>query len=167
MKNYTITEEQIKELAKGNAKVKKWVPEVFETKLEVGKWYKRPKYGSSIFCVTKLTETRVFAYGLTFKNEWVSEKDFCDNAELDSFVLATEEEVFEALKNEAVKRGFKENVWIKYLGNTQNGNFYYNSEINYLYCGSYSCFQDGVWAEIIETLTKEEAEKKLNVKIIN
>jgi len=36
---YEITEEQIKELAKGNAKVKTMFPEVFETKLEAGKWH--------------------------------------------------------------------------------------------------------------------------------
>ena len=39
MKNYEITEEQIKELAKGNAKVKKMFPEVFERLIfENGKW---------------------------------------------------------------------------------------------------------------------------------
>jgi len=42
MAQYTITEEQIKSIAEGGGKkkIKEMFPEVFETKLEVGKWYK-------------------------------------------------------------------------------------------------------------------------------
>jgi len=39
MKTFNITEDQIKELAKGNAKVQRWFPEAFENKLEDNTWY--------------------------------------------------------------------------------------------------------------------------------
>ena len=41
MAQYTITEEQIKSIAEGGGKkkIKEMFPEVFNPKLEVGKWY--------------------------------------------------------------------------------------------------------------------------------
>lgn len=181
MKEFKITEEHIKELAKGNSKVKKWFPEVFEIKLEVGKWYKRPKYGSSIFCITELTEKYVYAYGLTYENKWTDTCEFCDNGELDSFVLATEEEVLKALKNEAIKRGFKKGVYIEDIYNGNDFEIVSSNKFDYeevpfgKYRGKVSLrdtdgnilFVNGKWAEIIPALTKKEAEKKLNVKIID
>ena len=168
MKNYENTQKQIKQLAKGNAKVKKMFPEVFETKLEVGKWYKSIDKPLRIFYVTELKDNRYYYYGFNtlgyFKKEdWFS---FIDCGLQKGFTLATDSEVLEALIDEAKKRGFRENVHIKGLGNTQNGKFHYRADINYLYCGSYACFQNGKWAEIVKTYTKEEAEKLLNAKII-
>jgi len=87
---------------------------------------------------------------------------------------ATEQEVFEALKNEAVKRGFgKKNVYfIDCLSRNfiSTGKFsFYNSKVenNGITNGANGwIFRDGIWATIIPTLTKKEAEEKLNCKII-
>lgn len=81
---------------------------------------------------------------------------------------ATEQEVFEALKNEAVRLGFKEGVYYdaSKLGyeeqkiNLIKGD-YFEFKNNILTIDNWEIFKNGVWAEIIETITKEEAEKQL------
>lgn len=186
MKNYTITEEQIKELAKGNSKVKKWFPEVFETKLEVGRWYKGKHIGNSgLIFVQKYNgiDKGLTAFGFCWNSfNWRdSNSDWCENSK-QYLIEATEEEVFEALKNEAVKRGFKDGAYIKnclrnqaneYRGFNIGGSITLDrhNELWMDVCGDedyyYCIFKDGKWAEIINILTKEEAEKKLNVKIID
>lgn len=189
--NYEITEEQIKELAeltgfesKINNKLKKWFPEVFETKLEVGKWYKNEDYDNLVFMVEKFKEQNfeskftTFAKGYGFKfnslKEWFDDLYFSDTRK---FILATDSEVEEALKNEAVKKykvgdlvkcawEEKSHETIKHL------NFTYLEEFNSLVSNegkedSISLFLNGKWAEIVKTYTKEEAEKLLNAKIID
>jgi len=93
---------------------------------------------------------------------------------------ATEQEVFEALKNEAVKRYKVGDNLINMFG------FFKGSGNNMIFSGSDFCIDSdgsfcakstncywlrimdkkGKWAEIIPTLTKKEAEEKLNCKII-
>lgn len=186
MKNYEITEEQIKELAKGNAKVKKMFPEVFETKLEVGKWYKNEDYGNLVFMTDKFKEqdfeskftTFAKGYGFKFtdKKEWYNDLLFSDSRK---FTLATDTEVLEALTNEAKKRGFKDgvcfttpfsdcgegNIFKKFLGlgDKKNSLWVYSTEKS---SNRRMIFSKGVWAELTKTYTKEEAEKMLNAKII-
>lgn len=79
--------------------------------------------------------------------------------------------MFEALKNEAVKRGFKEGVYIQFkdiktIVLLKNNEYNYYEEDNSLCVGGYEVFLNGVWHEIIQTITKEEAEKQLGRKII-
>jgi len=110
---YEITEEQIKELAKGNAKVKKMFPEAFELKLEIGKWYKDIKNGLLLnFQGEYSRDGDSRSYGLSAKKTW-SENLGVKNDGLGEYILATDLEVLEALTNEAKKRGFKEGVYIK------------------------------------------------------
>jgi hypothetical protein len=167
MKNYEITKEQIKQLAKGNAKVKEWFPEVFETKLEIGKWY------HYIGCLLVWNNGKT-TYGFNTKEFRDNFSFSCEDA-----VPATDSEVLEALTNEAIKRGFKEGVCINdlYCGGTVfiSGNKYDYEEVPYTpYAGEMALrdsdgnilFINGQWAEIIKTYTKEEAEKLLNAKII-
>jgi len=73
--NYEITEEQIKELAKGNAKVKNWFPEVFETKLEVGKWYKSDY--PLLINIQEIHHHKLVAYGFNSDNDFLQPQDFC------------------------------------------------------------------------------------------
>ena len=76
MKNYKITEEQIKQLAKGNAKVKKMFPEVFKMELEIGKWYKRI-IGNTLSCICEPKgNAKVKSYGF-------SDNVFYNDTELD------------------------------------------------------------------------------------
>jgi len=163
MKNYEITEEQIKELAKGNAKVKKWYPEVFETTLEVGRWYKNEDYGNLVFMTDKFkeqdfnSEFTTFAKGYGFKfsyeKEWYEDLHFSDSRK---FTLATDTEVLEALKNEFKKQN--PNVTIYQF-------FFIKNELTgWLGDGkSTKLFKNGIWTKFH---TKEEAEKMLNAKII-
>ena len=46
--SFSITKDQLRQLT--DPKVKEWFPEVFEVKLEVGKWYKSD---IGLFCITK------------------------------------------------------------------------------------------------------------------
>jgi len=103
----------------------------------------------------KLTKDRVFAYGFNFKeangNIWRTKGNW---------TLATPKEVQQALKKEAVKRGFK--VGVKYKHNwfgsyeehtLDNLNFKLNNNsFGYNTLCSKGCpwiFKDGTWAEII------------------
>ena len=160
-------------------KMKDEFPEVFEVKLEVGKWYKRP-HGKALFFIVgdpKITPFEV--YGFDMEGNWMNlekARTFPDYE-----IEATEQEVFEALKNEAVKRGFKEGVYITPM--YSDGKDYFpdeniiNKPLNFHLKVStlevdggddrYRIFVNGKWATILKTKTKEEAEKLLGVKIIS
>lgn len=153
---YTLTKEQLKSLT--DPQVKEWFPEVFKTVLEVGKWYVCKGFGYIINWQGSFHNS----YGFTKGGDWYG-NGWVENSK--GLREATEAEVFEALKNEAVKRGFVEGVYYKSLS---------NGEIvkclgDYQLCYDHEriCFKDGVWAEIIPTKTKEEAEKELNCKIVD
>ena len=180
MKNYTITKDQILELENGFTlpKLKEWFPDVFEVKLEVGKWYKDGIVGNFMFCFQGIysNSNASNAYGFTLSGKWY--ENLGVNKE-SAYFEATEQEVFEALKNEAVKRGFKEGVYIDKLlpfnmgtdkigfdkNQLESDKFYLHS--GGLFCGNLMLMNHkGVWAEIIPTLTKKEAEEKLNCKIV-
>lgn len=164
---YEITKEQLQELAKGNAKVERWFPEAFETKLEVGKWY---NMGESIInWQGELSKS----YGISNCGYWYESGWFTHI--LLNVKPATESEVFEALKKEAVKRGYTKGAKIKRF----NGDIYEidHSEIYHwtkpketlsIGNGDVNIYLDGKWAEIIKekTLSKSEAEAKLN-ELIN
>lgn len=166
--NYEITEEQIKELAKGNAKVKKMFPEVFETKFESG-WYKY-KEKPSIWWLAFIDED-FYYYGFNETVWFDKSNNKLMDININNYTPATDSEVLEALTNEAIKRGFKEGVFVKTLWGKldywklDTNRFTFNSETNNLHLGP-CVFNDGKWAEIIKTYTKEEAEKMLNAKII-
>ena len=160
-------------------KMKDEFPEVFVVKLEVGKWYKRP-HGKALFFIVgdpKITPFEV--YGFDMEGNWMNlekARTFPDYE-----IEATEQEVFEALKNEAVKRGFVEGVYITPM--YSDGKDYFpdeniiNKPLNFHLKVStlevdggddrYRIFVNGKWATILKTKTKEEAEKLLGVKIIS
>ena len=126
-------------------------------KLEVGKWYKSPKYGKAIFYITNITNKKVDAYGLNYKYEWKNEKEFGDSISED-YELATDKEVETALISEAKKRGFKEWVtisseWIESEILVNGDELFFDEHLE-LCLGSkssyFTIFKDGKWAEIIE-----------------
>lgn len=118
----------------------------------------------------------IIKYGFYSNGNWFKE----GNWEITEFEIeATPEEVTEALINEAVKR-YKVGDYISPLSN-----FYYCTNdlkiynIEFEYCNSskslyfiskngfcIGVFKNGVWAEIIPTITKEDAEKELGKKIV-
>ena len=164
MENYTITKEQILAIEKvGGADVslylKETFPEVFKTELEVGKWYKHIRYGY-FFCFNGQYDDNS-QYGIANSGEWTT----ClssSNRHIDSFRLATDEEVSAALINEAKKRGFKSGVKVVGLYNDgrphqitdfiiNKDDFTYKTLDNALVCNKlgFRIFANGKWAEIL------------------
>jgi len=180
MENFKITKEQILELENGFTlpKLKQWFPDAFKVELEVGKWYKRKdKYCNWLMNFQK-DNTKCYRFNSSNKYD----EDYL-MIEDEGWNEATEQEVFEALKNEAVKRGFKNNLELVkcLLGFSEDSSqeyykklssaFYFEKYANKLWIqgGSYldiCIFDNGTWATIIETITKEEAGKLLNKKIV-
>ena len=120
MKTFELTQEQINQLAeKKHAKelLKEFIPEAFKTKLEAGKWYKKIwKDGDiDLFLIDEINGDYIIFNKTYFRN---NENITCDHSRYSideilndkrlKLVLATEEEVSEALINEAKKRGYKE-----------------------------------------------------------
>lgn len=165
MKSYNITEDQIKEIHNVSNDewkdiIEQWFTEVFETKLEVGKWYFNDETLDYLICY----QTKEKSYGFidcVYSNDW-----YFDVNDKQKTRLATEEELKEALIKEAKKRGFKEGVKFQNFNGTIQtieGELYFNRGSKQIHChtpkeewyneGSNSnpyIFYNGKWAEIIE-----------------
>tara|TARA_R110002167_G_scaffold274525_1_gene480596 strand:+ start:908 stop:1423 length:516 start_codon:yes stop_codon:yes gene_type:complete len=148
--------------------IEKEFPKLFkEDDLVVGKWYKHYSGGSNyLVCVID----KKTAYG--FMGERYSKSLFFGKHRLSQgAVRATDEEVKKALIKEAKKRGFKKGC--EYIGVRDLTIQKATKNIDVWNCNS--CiemgfdyvFLDGKWATIIETITKEQAEKELGKTIIN
>lgn len=172
---FEITKEQILELSKEssftNATLNKWFPEVFSNNLVNNTWYVCHHYSSRYLVNLTLTDesdTHNKGFGFDSNEKWNNNLSFLKTHDY-RFKKATEQEVFEALKNEAVRRGFGEKCLFDFEGVTYyalyGNNFtFYDFELQ-LQEGV--VFANGNWATIIPTKTKEEAEKLLGVKIID
>ena len=171
MKKYELTQEQIEKLAeKKHAKelLKEFLPEAFENKLEVGKWYRlRNKAFNWLMCYT---ENRNGCYGFNSENLYSNEYVMYD---YNDWKLATEEEVREALINEAKKRYTNKKARCLDTNDIIKINFNeltYYEDINGLYAfdddldTEIEIFKDGIWAEIIEeknTFDKDYLDNKI------
>lgn len=141
------TEERIKALEAELQKLKQDI----KPKFEVGKWY---TYLNAICCYTGNNE----GYGFHAYGEWATDIKISIP---EIWIPATESEVFEALKKEAIKRGFKEGATIisylpsygyndkrKYTLNNCGAS--YEKHNNALRMGGSAIFHNGKWAEIIK-----------------
>ena len=156
-------------------KMKDEFPEVFKKEEQNG-WYKdntEPKW-------LGFFENDCLIYGFDTEGDYFNEIHKKGATDSTNDIKATEQEVFEALKNEAVNRGFKEGVYITPM--YSDGKDYFpdeniiNKPLNFHLKVStlevdggddrYRIFVNGKWATILETKTKEEAEKLLNCKIV-
>lgn len=170
MKKYEITKEQILELSNESsftkATLNKWFPEVFETKLETGKWYFQTDSKALVNYQSGISGFGFASNGIW--NDLIDQWSFKSHKE--EWIEATEQEVKIALENEAVKRGFKEgNYKCLYSHEVNEINSLikiYCMDLDRLWIESGVVYENGKWAEIITTLTKKEAEEKLNCKII-
>ena len=175
MKTYELTQEQIDKLAeKTHAKelLKEFLPEVFETKLEVGKWYKvYYKEGYFLFNFQEYSDDNPCKnYGFT--NTKMPDYRWAEEGiavyERDKNIPATEEEVREALINEAKKRGFKKGVECKFgvskeIRTIKTDEFEWDGERLSIKRNPFVwdvIFDDGVWAEIIEEPKETEPTKE-------
>jgi len=112
-------------------------------------------------------------YGVDYVGDWVDNyKAFPISCR-----LATEEEVSQALIAEAEKRGFKKGAKLKRLLSVNQGSLSGDSNTcedkaikihrGHLFIGNLMIFHETEgWAEIVETITKEQAEKELGKTII-
>jgi len=179
----------------GSYELRNMFPKVFEenkVELEAGNWYKwddfwKGKEYNILYYITKIENEEIFSYG--FKNsEWIEDElsysgshyeDACNN-----FRLADHKEVEEALRNEAVRRGYKRDVVIVNMYNgtpsklhTRISNNIFDweeigggknqGEMALRDSNGNILFHNGIWATIIPTKTRQEAEKELNCKIVD
>lgn len=163
MKEFKITEEQIKE--NKDLTLKEYFKEVFEIKLEVGKWY---KYNKWLINYKGIYGNDILLGNYAFNSGGIYESYLDCNALFGStpekWELATEEEVFNALKKEAEKRGFVKGAKVKdnglHISCMQNEilkdnsfRFYLHKNEMWMTVGknNYNCliFNNGKWAEII------------------
>jgi hypothetical protein len=139
-------------------KIKKEFPELFkEDALVVGKWYKENDSEFLIF-ITNLNDASYAGYGFNMSAKW---QDSLGRVNL-KHTLATDKEVEEALIKEAKKRGFKKGVSFLSISDgvkKQGSNFGYYGNNNQICLGGGTIFKDGEWAEVLQTITKQQAEK--------
>ena len=156
--------------------IEKEFPKLFkEDALVVGKWYKSE---GCLFNYQKQSNVYgFFTDGSWMNGDWIW---YGANAK-----PATDKEVEEALIKEAKKRGFKEGVnfnvtkdlWDTSIGGREGFNtvidkntYDYSESSNSfkINCidGCMSIFTKGKWATIVETITKEQAEKELGKTIL-
>ena len=154
MKKYELTQEQINQLAeKKHAKelLQKFIPDAFENKLEVGKWYISEHY-----LVYYLGNYKCNCIKLS-DGEWFDNIHHSLYSHLKSYRLATEEEVVKALINEAIKRGYKKGVKCKFgtskeIRTIETNKFFFDFNSNKLYLRHSSgnsadeIFRNGFWA---------------------
>jgi len=169
MKKFEITKEQIIELSIQNnieIKLKRWFPDAFKTKFTG--WAKDIHEMNEDWIAYYKND--ILKYGINANGDWFESKSNANYNECESNREATEQEIKTALINEAKKRGLIDGSYIKSTtgdcGLVNDGNWIYAKNSNCLFYAGFILFDNGKWAEIIETITKEEAEKLLNKKII-
>lgn len=173
MRKYEITRDQIIELALRSDKASIWLQQhfkdAFKNPLEVGKWYKS-NIGTLAFYSGK---ERMF--GVSSCGQWndaIISKTGIESCCSGVWLVADESEILEALKKEAVKRGLVCGCFFKSASKgvpreqSLSDELYYYTD--FLTDGwGFEIYQEGKWAEIIPAITKQEAEKELNCKIID
>jgi len=157
-KTYTVDETFIKEAYESACptwkdKLKEKFPNAFKSELEVNRWYwliLDSKH--DLIYVKSIEDFKVNYYGF-FNGKW--ENGDWANVN-NNFKLATEQEVFEALKNEANKRGFKEGNYkcLDLPNYTEKAIDSYFYDEGKLFKGKPNSanvvFDNGTWAEIIK-----------------
>jgi hypothetical protein len=149
------TEERIEKLERELAELKKELKKELKPEFEVGKWY-IDKDG--IYFAYEAEKYKVYFYGI-YQDEWRQEDYWSLRHFKQECRPATDEEVKEALIEEAKRRGFKEGVIVK-TNNSENSitrelesaNYYgYDAEFhpNSLQCGAI-IFENGEWSWIIQ-----------------
>jgi hypothetical protein len=181
---FKISRKQILKLVHGSSidNLEKWFPEVFKVELEVGKVYKSTYHKKVIVKPNYIdSEGVLYGYGFNtdgnfYKQDFVNtipSRCLCNNEAAKKLVEATTEEWESALIEEAKRRGYKNGNYecLSNFGSDVVDISKYSFVDGWLYQGDEigDCnriFKDGIWAEIIKKISKEEAEKQLGCKII-
>jgi len=139
-----------------------WYPTL--QKLEEGKWYKLEDDRMIINIVDLEKE---LSYGINRKGEW---HNVWDGYGFTGLVPATDKEVEKMLNSEAYKRKYNKNNFIC-LGSGERNSLgiglypMYNIAYNQIWTAYGKIYQDGVWAEVLPTITLAEAEERLQMLI--
>jgi hypothetical protein len=172
-----ITKEQVLDIygTTGNlylhSKLEKWFPEAFKVELEVGKVFKGEE-NIMVYITDVKSNNEVAGYGFMKDGKWSKNKKPYPWGFNAGITEATTAEWHDALIAEAKKRGYKNgNYECLYMpGCTEEVSNDFFIENQELWIGDLNTgnmiFKDGVWAKIIKTFSKEEAEKLLGGKII-
>ncbi len=164
---YKITEEQLRAIHEATStynqeEIEEWYPELFSTKLEVGKWYY-----SEGWLFNYQEGNKVFGFDDTKK--WI-DKNWSYSTPDGTERLATDREVIAALKIEATRRGYKVGTWIRGVGNGEllKLDTVLSPEEGCLQRLGFNAyiFKEGQWAEIVNVMTKKEVEEKFNITIV-
>lgn len=190
---YEITREQVLKLYnnEGSCYAKEWFPEVFKKELEVkeNNFYsiKWNDGGSDLFYCYENNNGVIKHKDMYFRNGQkleVNHDSYLRLSDLSkdkrrTILEATPQEVEAALICEAENRGYikgilvsTDNIQEKLKGSLEllNNKNNLGSYKTVLWFGNelegIDIFRDGIWSEIIETITIQEAEKLLNKKIV-
>lgn len=162
---YELSEQFIKEAHSSacdtwKRKIESELPDLFKSKLDVGKWYKRNEW---LFCFTENRNNDICGFGFdTEMNEWFYDDQIFSESRSLECIPATNEEVKEALIAEAKRQNIEGNKIVLIAGlvgessnyKLENGRFEYNpyaNELNYSMAkAEYTVFKNGKWATIIE-----------------
>ena len=172
MRKYEITKEQINEYVEqhpccGATKqtLQDLFPDAFKPEFQVGKWYK-----SHIGTLSYYSgEERMC--GVSTCGQWndtIITKTAIESCCYGVWTIANKTEIYDALKREAIKRGFKENdviTDIHYSGTVTLNSNEFDISNNNLWLGDCVLFKNGEW--VCKAITKSEAEKQLGIKIID
>lgn len=166
-------------------RIRKEVPELFNAKLEVGKWHIGTVCFGSFINIKGFEwrgyYNRIECFGLTHGHSWRDDFEINNLNHEKSLRLATKEEIESILWKEANKRGLFEDTKIE---NSVNGNntllncysfaVCYNYQLDQLWNKNGVIYQKGIWAtpldknkdikDKIEKLQKELDELKSKVK---
>lgn len=162
---YKITKETILKY-----KMKDEFPEMFDIEFKISTWY--VKKNRMCDWIMNYQGSGNVCFGFNSTKKYSNEYVMSNNA---YWREATNQEIETALINEAKKRGFKEGVYYKSVGNFSNNNkamiakdLKYTGELPVLTDGNGGViFNNGIWATIIEIkpMTQSEIETELGYKI--
>lgn len=166
---HELTKEQIREIYNNPEILRELFPNVF---LEVGKWYIISTFGLERllnFSGNYDINRKPLGYGFNLKGEYIPFNSI--GWAYDTIRPATNERVQEALIKEAKKRGYGKGVKVKGISSNfsfkiHGDYFKFYEDTNVLTLGDNLIFENGEWAEIIETeleLTLDEIAEKFGV----
>jgi len=152
-----------------------WFPKLFKETKSLTGWHKWIGNNKAIGFISKepTSDCYVFDY---LTNDDTNDYDSLHKSYL---IPATDKEVEDALIKEAKKRGFKRGVAFTnspfldclksevYTLCNEVSNRGYKYDYGKLYFDEWTLFSNGKWATIIETITKEQAEKELGKTIVD
>lgn len=176
---FEITKEQILEFYKGDVPksiIKYWFPEAFKKELEVGKWYK-DVYNRKVKVTEFLIDNEFLGYGFGSLGTYYGPESKMPWEINGTEIEMTPQEVETALIREWKRLGGKvgsivnppQKIWSRELKlnlGLDEKEFIFMGNNELLHCGV-QVFYKGKFAQIIETITIQEAEKLLKEQGIN